>query len=169
MADATFLEPQPPFRFRFRLRVRFAETDAQAVVFHGNYWVYTDTAVTEYFRAIGQDYFEMVERGIDFTLAESKCRLYAGAVADEPLAVDVRTVHLGRTSFVTEFRITSERDGRLIALAHNGYVFVAPGGSSKLAVPDEFRAAVLAHEGGLAPPSTPITGLLDSLGAVPTG
>ncbi|HEX2172564.1 MAG TPA: thioesterase family protein, partial [Dehalococcoidia bacterium] len=113
----TFTEPDPPFRFRFRLRVRFAETDAQGVVFNGNYFTYFDTAIVEYCRAIGQDYVQMVAGGVDFALAEAKCRFAAGAVFDEPLGVDVRTVHLGRTSWVTEFRIVSEKDGRIIATA----------------------------------------------------
>ena len=158
----TVTEPAAPFRFRYRLRVRFAETDAQGVVFNGNYWTYIDTAVVEYCRAIGQDYRQMTARGIDFTLAESKCRFSAGAVFDEPLAVDVRTVHLGRTSWVTEFRISSEQDGRLIVLAQNGYVFMTPGGESKLTVPEDFRRAVVDYEGSLAP-SQASTPLLDSL------
>lgn len=155
-------QPQPPFRFRFRLRVRFAETDAQGVVFNGNYWTYTDTAIVEYLRAIGHEYKAMVKQGVDFTVAESKCRFSAGAVFDEWLGVDVRTLHLGRTSWVAEFRISSEDDGRLIALSQNAYVFIAPGGASKLPVPPEFREAVLAYEGSLSPAAEP-TPLLDSL------
>ena len=163
MTDSpTFTEPTAPFRFRYRLRVRFAETDAQGVVFNANYWVYTDTAIVEYCRAIGQDYRQMRERDLDFTLVESKCRFSAGAVFDEPLGVDVRTIHLGRTSWVTEFRISSEDDGRLIAHSQNGYVFITPGGESKVAVPDDFRQAVLSYEGDLTPAAA-LTPLLDSL------
>lgn len=154
--------PEPPFRFRFPLRVRFAETDAQGVVFNGNYWTYTDTATVEYMRAIGQDYRAMVQGGFDYVVAESKCRFVSGAMFDEWLAVDVRTVHMGRTSWVVEFRISSQDDGRLISLAQNGYVFVTTGSADKAAIPDAFREAVLAFEGALVAAANP-TPLLDSL------
>lgn len=128
----------------------------------GNHWTYTDTAIVEYLRAIGQNYLQMVEKGVDFTLAESKCRFSAGAVFDEWLAVDVRTIHLGRTSWVAEFRISSEGDGRVIAHAQNAYIVITPGGGSKVPVPPEFREAVLAYDGSLAS-AAGLTPLLDSL------
>lgn len=157
-------KPELPFRYRYNLRVRFGETDAQAVVFNANYWLYCDTAIVEYCRAVGYDYLtRMIKEHIDFTVAESQCRLSAGAVFDEWLAVDVRTVHLGRTSWAVEFRISSEADGRLIARIQNGYVFIAPGGEAKSAVPDGFRQAVLDFEGGSLTPAEALTPLLDSV------
>ncbi|MEO8060823.1 MAG: 4-hydroxybenzoyl-CoA thioesterase, partial [Burkholderiales bacterium] len=39
------------FRFSERLRVRWAEIDAQKIVFNGHYLMYFDTAVAGYWRA----------------------------------------------------------------------------------------------------------------------
>src|SRR5690242_8558060 len=44
------------FTFFHTLRVRWAEVDRQDVVFNGNYFLYFDVAITEYWRAIGFDY-----------------------------------------------------------------------------------------------------------------
>ena len=41
------------FRFSFPKRVRFAEVDAQAVVFNPRYLEYFDIGLVEYFRAAG--------------------------------------------------------------------------------------------------------------------
>ncbi|HET9531211.1 MAG TPA: hotdog domain-containing protein, partial [Blastocatellia bacterium] len=57
------------FRFHHKLRVRFAETDLQGIVFNGNYLTYYDVAWTEYFRAIGLRYQDMIEMEADTVLA----------------------------------------------------------------------------------------------------
>ena len=44
------------FRFVHRLRVRWAEVDAQKVVFNGHYLTYLDVAISDYWRAVGLPY-----------------------------------------------------------------------------------------------------------------
>jgi predicted GNAT family N-acyltransferase/acyl-CoA thioesterase FadM len=46
------------FRFFDRLRVRWAEIDAQKIVFNGHYLMYFDTAMTAYWRALALPYAE---------------------------------------------------------------------------------------------------------------
>ena len=46
--------PLADFRVQERVRVRFNEIDGQNIVFNGNYLVYADIGVTEYFRALGE-------------------------------------------------------------------------------------------------------------------
>ncbi|MEO8924742.1 MAG: 4-hydroxybenzoyl-CoA thioesterase, partial [Caldimonas sp.] len=46
------------FRFFERLRVRWAEIDAQKIVFNGHYLMYFDTAVAGYWRALALPYAE---------------------------------------------------------------------------------------------------------------
>ena len=41
------------FKFSVRKRVRYAEIDAQAVVFNSRYLEYFDIGITEYWRAAG--------------------------------------------------------------------------------------------------------------------
>ena len=46
------------FRFFHRLRVRWAEVDMQKIVFNAHYLMYFDTAIADYWRAIGLAYPE---------------------------------------------------------------------------------------------------------------
>ena len=48
------------FRFSEPLRVRWAEVDAQGIVFNGHYLAYFDVGVTEYYRAIDKPYPEAI-------------------------------------------------------------------------------------------------------------
>ena len=49
------------FRFFDRLRVRWAEVDAQKIVFNGHYLMYFDTAVAGYWRALAMPYAQTME------------------------------------------------------------------------------------------------------------
>ncbi|MFZ9962089.1 MAG: acyl-CoA thioesterase, partial [Burkholderiales bacterium] len=44
------------FRLVQSIRVRWAEVDAQGIVFNPHYLMYADIGVTEYYRAIGMPY-----------------------------------------------------------------------------------------------------------------
>ena len=57
------------FKFKETVRVRFAETDAQGVVWNGNYLTYFDVAMTEYLRAMGLAYQAAVGEAHEFVLA----------------------------------------------------------------------------------------------------
>jgi acyl-CoA thioester hydrolase len=53
------------YKFYYPLRVRYIEVDVQRHVFFGNYLTYFDIALTEYTRAIGYYYPDMVASGVD--------------------------------------------------------------------------------------------------------
>ena len=54
------------FTFCQQLRVRWAEVDRQGIVFNGNYLLYFDVGITEYWRAIGYPYPDaLVNHGSD--------------------------------------------------------------------------------------------------------
>ena len=48
--------PKADFVCAPQLRVRWAEVDMQKIVFNGHYLTYIDTAIAEYWRAIGLPY-----------------------------------------------------------------------------------------------------------------
>jgi acyl-CoA thioesterase FadM len=50
------------FRFFHRLRVRWAEVDMQKIVFNAHYLMYFDTAIADYWRAIGLPYEAAMEQ-----------------------------------------------------------------------------------------------------------
>ncbi len=84
------------FPFSFSFRVRYAEVDAQGIVFNANYLVYLDTAVTEYFREQGRTYGAFVkETGMDFHVTRSVVDYKKPARFDEEILVCLKGAYAG--------------------------------------------------------------------------
>ena len=127
--------------FRYYLRVRYAECDAQKVVFNARYGDYIDLATTEFLRALG--YGEALFSGnLDFQLVKQTTEWKAPARFDQVLEISVRAKHLGNTSFTlaAEFRIAGE--DRVIVTAETVYVIVSPHTLIKSPIPPDLRAAM---------------------------
>ena len=81
------------FRFFHRLRVRWAEVDMQAIVFNAHYLMYLDTAITEYWRAIGLRYpDEFLAAGSDTFVRKASIEYHAPARFDDELLARVERV-----------------------------------------------------------------------------
>jgi acyl-CoA thioester hydrolase len=94
------------FTFSHTLRVRWAEVDRQDVVFNGNYFLYFDVAIAEYWRAIGFDYpKEIVDVGMDIYAIKATAEYHGSAGYDDLLDVCCRVARIGRTSMVFLFGI----------------------------------------------------------------
>ncbi|MDV6237314.1 thioesterase family protein [Leptospira ellisii] len=79
------------FDFSYTFRVRYAECDAQGIVFNANYLTYFDVGITEYFRAHGLPYGESSERlGLDFHVIHCSIDFKSPARFDEEVSVYVR-------------------------------------------------------------------------------
>lgn len=90
---------QPNFPFRYPFRVRYAETDAQRMVFFGNYLIYYDTAISEYFRELGYDYANQVrDTGTDFHVVRASVDYHFPLRYDDEIEVGVRIARLGNAS-----------------------------------------------------------------------
>jgi acyl-CoA thioester hydrolase len=87
------------FRFFHPFRVRYAEIDAQGVVFNAHYLTYYDTAITEYFRALGVDLMaEAKASGIDFHTVRALVEYRVPIRFDQEIEVGCRAARLGRSS-----------------------------------------------------------------------
>jgi acyl-CoA thioester hydrolase len=95
------------FWFFWAARVRYAEIDAQGVVFNGNYLAYFDTAITEYIRALPYKYGLGGDKaaGTDFHIVKATVEYKAPIRFDDDIEVGVRTARLGRTSIVYQLAI----------------------------------------------------------------
>jgi len=94
------------FRFFFPFRVRYAETDAQGIVFNAHYLTYIDTAITEYFRALPYDYKSETEKSvIDFHTVRSLVEYAKPAAFDEEIDVCVKVGRIGRSSIRFDIEI----------------------------------------------------------------
>ncbi|HXG92084.1 MAG TPA: thioesterase family protein [Blastocatellia bacterium] len=135
------------FRFNHKLRVRFAETDLQGIVFNANYLTYYDVAWTEYFRAVGFEWKDLVEMDADTVLARITMEFKSPARFDEILEVHTRVSKIGNTSLTFDFEIYPEGEDRLINSATSLYVCIDPKSLRPVRVPDVLRRRIGEFEG----------------------
>lgn len=135
------------FRFHHDIRVRFADTDLQGIVFNGNYMTYYDVAWTEYFRAVGFEWKDLISLGVDTVLARTSMVFKSPARFDEILEVHTRVSRIGNTSLNFEFEIYPQNEDRLINTATSLYVCVDPKALTSTPVPDLLRQRINAFEG----------------------
>lgn len=139
--------PLEAFRLRHRLRVRWAEVDAQNIVFNGHYLTYFDIGITEYWRAIGLPYPDGIAgTGGDLFAVRSVVNYHASAHYDDLLDICVRAQRLGTSSMNFEMAIF-RGDERLIS-GEMVYVNADRAARRSLALPDRLRQAIDGYESG---------------------
>ena len=122
------------------LRVRYGECDPQGVVFNANYLAYFDIGITELFRAAFGSYQAVVDRGVDFMVAEAGLRYRRPAHFDDELTLETAITRLGTTSLTTSYRVL--RDGELLVegtLRHVLMRLVEREPATKTTIPDWMR------------------------------
>jgi len=132
-----------PFRHRFR--VRYAECDAQSVVFNAHYFAYFDLALTELFRAVFGGYESMLERQVDLVVGEASARFLTPARFDDELEVAVSVTRLGTTGVTTRYELL--RDGQLLVEGTLRHVVVNLGTHAKAPIPNWMREGLEAFAG----------------------
>lgn len=151
----TTRSPYDAFRHRTPLRVRWAEVDAQGVVFNGHYLLYCDVAITEYWRAIGLRYpDDLLARGSDLFVRKATVEYRAPIRYDDELEACARVASLGRSSL--RFAVGLFRRGeREAACAEAELVYVNADPQARRAVPwpEDLRALIRAFE--ITPPEEP--------------
>jgi acyl-CoA thioester hydrolase len=110
--------------FPVPVRVRYAETDAQQVVYHANYLVYMEVARGAFTRSVGLPYQEIEARGFHLVVADAKLRYKASAGYDDPLVVLLRIKELRGRLVRFEYRIEHEETGRLLVTGETSHVCV---------------------------------------------
>jgi acyl-CoA thioester hydrolase len=128
--------------FAHTLRVRYAECDAQGVVFNANYLAYVDVSMTELWRAAFGGYNAMLDRGVDLVVAETHLRFEQPARFDDELTLEVAITRLGNSSIVSDHRVRRGRDS--LAQVSIRHVVVDRQTLRKAPIPDWART-------GLAP------------------
>ena len=134
------------FSFCHRLRVRWAEVDKQGIVFNGNYFLYFDVAITEYWRAIGIDYPDGFVKafGTDLFAVKATAEYHGSAEFDDFLDIHGRTARLGRSSM--QFLLEIWRGEEHLASGELIYVNADPSSKKSAALPDLLRRKVLDYE-----------------------
>ncbi len=126
--------------FCYLLRVRYAECDAQKVVFNGKYVEYIDIAVTEFIRVTLGSYEELNALGIDYQVVSVTVNWKAPAHFDEVLAIHVQLQKMGNTSFTLDIGFYNYQTKTLVATGQITYVLVNPKEHNKKPIPADMRA-----------------------------
>jgi len=137
------------FRFFDRLRVRWAEIDAQKIVFNGHYLMYFDTAVAAYWRALAMPYAQTMEAlGGDLFVRKATLEYLASAQYDDVLDVGMRCARIGTSSIL--FTGAVFRQDELLVSGELVYVFADPHSQTSKPVPEPLRKLLLGFEAGEA-------------------
>ena len=151
------------FRFFDRLRVRWAEIDAQKIVFNGHYLMYFDTAVAGYWRALSLPYAQTMEQFAgDLFVRKATVEYLASARYDDMIDVGLRCARIGNSSIV--FSGAVFRQDQLLVTGELVYVFADPHTQTAKQVPPALRDVFLGFEAGEAMVDVKL-GDWDALGA----
>ena len=135
------------FRFSDRLRVRWAEIDAQKIVFNGHYLMYFDTAIAGYWRALALPYAAAMEHlGGDLFVRKATVEYEASARYDDVLDVGMRCARVGNSSIL--FGAAVFRQDELLVSGELVYVFADPLSQTSKPVPAALREMFTAFEAG---------------------
>ena len=135
------------FRHFERLRVRWAEIDAQQIVFNGHYLMYVDTAISGWWRAMALPYAAtMATLQGDFYVKKSSLEYHASARLDDLIDVGVRLARFGNSSMLLQAAVF--RGDALLVSGELVYVFADPATQTSKPIPQAFRDVVDAFEAG---------------------
>ncbi|WP_164157285.1 acyl-CoA thioesterase [Sandarakinorhabdus rubra] len=99
------------FRFAWTARARYAEVDAQAVVFNSRYLEYFDIGITEYFRTVGLYPEPNLKGAPELHVVKAEVVYHAPVLLDEQIAICVRCEKVGRTSLTFAFEVHGMIEG----------------------------------------------------------
>jgi YbgC/YbaW family acyl-CoA thioester hydrolase len=135
------------FRFFHRLRVRWAEVDMQKIVFNAHYLMYFDTAIADYWRALGMPYEEsMHQLEGDLYVKKATVEFHASARMDDTLDVGMKCARIGNSSM--GFTGAIFRGEELLITCELVYVFADPATQTSRPVPAALREILLGYEAG---------------------
>jgi YbgC/YbaW family acyl-CoA thioester hydrolase len=135
------------FRLAERIRVRWAEIDAQKIVFNGHYLTYIDTAVGAYWRALALPYEQtVVYLGGDMYMRKSTLEYQGSARYDDVLEIGIRCMRVGTSSMIMSAGVF--RQDELLVSGELVYVFADPATQTSKPVPQELRDVLQAFEAG---------------------
>ncbi|WP_255151384.1 acyl-CoA thioesterase [Halorarius halobius] len=124
-------------------RVRFAETDAQGIVFYGEYVTYQDETLNQFMRNIGYPWSEIESTDWDIHVVHTELDYRAPAEFGDDLVCGIRVAAVRESSIEFAWNCR-QADGTLCAEGEMTHVAVQDGEPTR--VPQGFRDAVVAYQ-----------------------
>jgi acyl-CoA thioester hydrolase len=107
--------PLEGFTFSTEIRVRFAETDAQGIAHHANYFVWFELARVAYLAEYAGGYNALREQGLEATVVEGHARYLVPARFDDVIRIWLRCADVRGARFRYEYALERVTDGLRIA------------------------------------------------------
>ena len=126
------------------IRVRYAETDAEGVVYYANHFVYMEVGRVNYLRAFGFDPSHWNHSDWGIVVVEASCRYRSPARFDDLLVIRTWPEDVRRSSFAFAYEIVRGEDGRLIADGRTVQVAVNLDTMRPIRLPPEIRETLSA-------------------------
>ena len=130
--------------FETRIRVRYAETDAQGIVYNGSYNVYLEVARFEMFEEI-------------LSVDEAKCLWERLAVKEvgvtffsplrfpDQVVVTTSIQHVGRSSLCLNHNVQKAGEQAVVTVARVVLIYLSPSGDAAEPLPEGIRQLLDAH------------------------
>lgn len=131
----------------YERKVRYSDTDAQGIVFNGNYAVYFDDCLTDLFDAIGFRWDE-----VEVVLARMEIDFRSPGRLGEVLMTGARVERIGNTSFTVRLATWDRDSGRMVAEGKQIQVVVSAHEFEPVPVPESLVAAIEALQGSVDTP-----------------
>lgn len=125
-------------------KVRYSDTDAQGIVFNGNYSTYIDDTLTDYFDMTGYRWGE-----VEVVLRRMEIDFHSPGRLGETLVTGARTEKIGNTSVTMVMAIWDFESDRVLVEARQVHVVVSPETFRPVPVPSDLVAAIEAIQGPL--------------------
>ena len=135
------------FAFSTRFRVRYAEIDAQAVVFNSRYLEYADVAVTEFWAWTGIAAAVPEWQRTEFHVRRSEIDYLKPFVWGDEIEAFVRIDKLGGTSITKRFELCHAVTGELHCVIMMVSVNVDLATHRPVAISDEIRSFLVGLAG----------------------
>jgi acyl-CoA thioester hydrolase len=129
--------------FTHHIRPRYAEVDAQGVVFNAHWLTYFDESQTRFFEAIGLNPKEAFFTHFDVMVVKAVLEWEGPAGFDDDVAITVRVPRLGTSSFDIEY--CARCNGKPACTGTITYVSVIPGTHDSTPIPEEIRSGLAEH------------------------
>ncbi|MCE2459058.1 MAG: acyl-CoA thioesterase [Dehalococcoidia bacterium] len=135
------------FRFRCRIRVRWAECDAQGIVFNGAYFSYLEVGMAAYYRNLGIALYDPEgRRHFDTATVKATLEYISPALVDDVLDLYWRVDRIGNSSIATRTEIYNSRSGDLVLKAEVIHVDYDSDAGTSRPVPDDLRRLIETYE-----------------------
>lgn len=123
-------------------KIRYSDTDAQGIVFNGNYAVYFDDTLTDLFDLVGYEWGE-----VEIVLGRMEIDFRSTARLGDTVVTGARFERIGNTSMTVRMTTWEQESERVVAEAKQIQVTVDGTNFRPVPVPDDLVAAIEAAQG----------------------